>query len=90
MFADVPATGGTAIAADGTTYMSDNDRSRIITVSPSGGITTLSEDPPLKQPKKLSSIIVMIGAPERIRTSGLCLRRAALYPAELRVPGASP
>ncbi len=24
------------------------------------------------------------GAPERIRTSGLCLRRAALYPAELR------
>ena len=26
------------------------------------------------------------GAPERIRTSGLCLRRAALYPAELRVP----
>ena len=25
------------------------------------------------------------GAPERIRTSGLCLRRAALYPAELRV-----
>ena len=28
----------------------------------------------------------MSGAPERIRTSGLCLRRAALYPAELRVP----
>ena len=27
----------------------------------------------------------MIGAPERIRTSDLCLRRAALYPAELRV-----
>ena len=27
----------------------------------------------------------MNGAPERIRTSGLCLRRAALYPAELRV-----
>ena len=25
------------------------------------------------------------GAPERIRTSDLCLRRAALYPAELRV-----
>lgn len=30
------------------------------------------------------------GAPEGIRTPGLCLRRAALYPAELRVPGASP
>jgi hypothetical protein len=25
-----------------------------------------------------------IGAPERIRTSDLCLRRATLYPAELR------
>ena len=25
------------------------------------------------------------GAPKRIRTSGLCLRRAALYPAELWV-----
>ena len=29
--------------------------------------------------------LVIFGAPERIRTSGLCLRRAALYPAELRV-----
>ena len=28
---------------------------------------------------------VVSGAPERIRTSDLCLRRAALYPAELRV-----
>jgi hypothetical protein len=27
------------------------------------------------------------GAPDRIRTCGLCLRRAALYPAELRVRG---
>ena len=27
------------------------------------------------------------GAPEGIRTPGLCLRRAALYPAELRVRG---
>ena len=26
-----------------------------------------------------------VGAPDRIRTYGLCLRRAALYPAELRV-----
>src|SRR5947209_19266236 len=26
------------------------------------------------------------GGPERIRTFDLCLRRAALYPAELRVP----
>src|SRR5690349_17730622 len=29
----------------------------------------------------------LIGAPDRIRTCDLCLRRAALYPAELRVPG---
>src|SRR5881275_2938632 len=27
------------------------------------------------------------GAPDRIRTCDLCLRRAALYPAELRVRG---
>ena len=30
------------------------------------------------------------GAPDWIRTSGLCLRRAALYPAELRVPDGPP
>ena len=28
----------------------------------------------------------LFGAPDRIRTCDLCLRRAALYPAELRVP----
>ena len=33
---------------------------------------------------------MMFGAPDGIRTSGLCLRRAALYPAELRVPDGSP
>ncbi|GEM_PF-2326904 len=31
------------------------------------------------------SLLFRNGAPERIRTSDLCLRRAALYPAELRV-----
>ncbi len=31
-------------------------------------------------------VLEKIGAPDRIRTCGLCLRRAALYPAELRVP----
>jgi hypothetical protein len=30
----------------------------------------------------------VFGAPERIRTSDLCLRRATLYPAELRALGA--
>ena len=32
----------------------------------------------------IAGSIDFIGAPERIRTSDLCLRRAALYPAELR------
>ena len=36
--------------------------------------------------RQISPSPCFIGAPERIRTSGLCLRRAALYPAELRVP----
>jgi hypothetical protein len=30
-------------------------------------------------------VLYVNGAPERIRTSDLCLRRATLYPAELRV-----
>ncbi len=34
---------------------------------------------PMRGPKNKN------GAPDRIRTCGLCLRRAALYPAELRV-----
>ena len=32
---------------------------------------------------------ILIGAPERIRTSDLGLRRAALYPAELRADRAT-
>lgn len=31
-------------------------------------------------------LLEKFGAPDRIRTCDLCLRRAALYPAELRVP----
>src|ERR1700684_2719854 len=34
-----------------------------------------------------SSVIVLFGAPDTIRTCDLCLRRATLYPAELRVRG---
>ena len=30
-----------------------------------------------------------VGAPDRIRTCDLCLRRATLYPTELRVGGAT-
>ena len=40
------------------------------------------------KPKKRTCVFTQVldihGAPERIRTSDLCLRRAALYPAELR------
>ena len=45
-----------------------------------------------KRASTLSAVIKSLilrgkfGAPDRIRTCGLCLRRAALYPAELRVP----
>ena len=53
LFADVPTTGGTAIAADGTIFMSDTDRNRIFTVSPTGEIETLIEDPRLDWPDAL-------------------------------------
>lgn len=46
-FADTPSTGGTAIDATGTIYVSDTDRSRILKVSPSGEISTLIADPRL-------------------------------------------
>ena len=46
-FADTPTTGGTAIAADGVIYLSDCERSRILTISPSGRIATLIVDPRL-------------------------------------------
>jgi hypothetical protein len=34
---------------------------------------------------KSLNLLCLSGAPDRIRTCDLCLRRAALYPAELRV-----
>ena len=40
-----------------------------------------------KENAAYSGMIWGTGAPERIRTSDLCLRRAALYPAELRARG---
>jgi sugar lactone lactonase YvrE len=46
-FADTPSTGGTAIDADGTIYVSDTDRSRIQKISPDGQISTLLTDPRL-------------------------------------------
>ncbi|WP_249128364.1 major royal jelly family protein [Bradyrhizobium lablabi] len=46
-FADTPSTGGTAIDAAGTIYISDTDRSRILRVSAAGEISTLIADPRL-------------------------------------------
>jgi sugar lactone lactonase YvrE len=46
-FADTPSTGGTAIDAEGTIYVSDTDRSRILKVSAGGQISTLVADPRL-------------------------------------------
>ena len=43
-FADTPSTGGTAIDAAGTIYLSDTDKSRILRISPEGKITTLVAD----------------------------------------------
>lgn len=46
-FAETPSTGGTAIDADGTIYLSDTDRKRILTIDPAGRIRTLIADPRL-------------------------------------------
>ena len=46
---------------------------------------------PVSPTRKYRGLKNEYGAPEGIRTPGLCLRRAALYPAELRaqIPGYS-
>jgi sugar lactone lactonase YvrE len=46
-FADTPPTGGTAMDADGTIYLSDVDTKRILAVSPTGTVSTLIDDPRL-------------------------------------------
>ncbi|KAK5127419.1 hypothetical protein LTR85_006758 [Meristemomyces frigidus] len=46
-YAHTPSTGGTAIDADGNTYVSDTDSQRIITVHPNGTMTLLVQDPRL-------------------------------------------
>ncbi|MFE1597647.1 L-dopachrome tautomerase-related protein [Methylobacterium sp. ID0610] len=45
--ADTPPTGGTAIAADGTIFVSDTDAQRILRVAPDGTVSTLIQDPRL-------------------------------------------
>src|SRR6516162_5127841 len=44
------------------------------------------EEKPSVDNLDFSEIVEIAGAPGEIRTHDLCLRRAALYPAELRVP----
>lgn len=46
-FAQTPATGGTAIDADGSLYVSDTDRQRLLKIAPDGTETTLLQDPRL-------------------------------------------
>ena len=45
--ADTPPTGGTAIAANGTIYLSDTDTQRILKIMPDGSSSTLIQDPRL-------------------------------------------
>ncbi len=44
---DTPTTGGTAIAADGTIYLSDTKLRRILRITPAGQVSTLVADPRL-------------------------------------------
>ena len=46
-FADTPTTGGTAIDANGTLYVSDANRRRVLRITPDGAIGTLVSDPRL-------------------------------------------
>ena len=46
-WADTPTTGGTAIDANGTIYLSDANKRRILTISPEGKVSTLISDPRL-------------------------------------------
>lgn len=45
--ADTPPTGGTAIGADGTLFVSDTDTQRIVLIAPDGSTSTLIQDPRL-------------------------------------------
>lgn len=47
LFAPTVATGGTAIAADGTIYSSDTDALRVLKIAPDGTTSTLVQDPRL-------------------------------------------
>ncbi|MCQ8239764.1 L-dopachrome tautomerase-related protein [Rhizosaccharibacter radicis] len=46
-FADTPSTGGTAMDADGTIYLSDVNSKRILAIAPDGRMHTILSDPRL-------------------------------------------
>ena len=46
-YAHTPATGGTAIDAEGNIYNTDTDSQRVIKIAPNGTMTTLVQDPRL-------------------------------------------
>ncbi|WP_433269776.1 SMP-30/gluconolactonase/LRE family protein [Micromonospora vinacea] len=46
-WADTPSTGGTAIDATGTIYLSDLERRRVLVIAPDRGVRTLVADPRL-------------------------------------------
>lgn len=44
-FSETPSTGGTAIAADGSIYLSDVNKKRILKIAPDGSVSTVIVDP---------------------------------------------
>lgn len=73
-FADTPSTGGTAIDANGTIYLSDTDKSRILKISPNGKVSTLIADQRLIWPDAMwidNKGNLLIPASQINRTPGL-------------------
>lgn len=59
-FALTPSTGGTAIAADGTVYVSDTQRQAIIKVAANGTISTFVQDPRLLWIDAMVSVLSLL------------------------------
>lgn len=47
VYADTHSTGGSAIAGDGTIFISDTDRTSVLAIAPGGAVSTLVQDPKL-------------------------------------------
>ncbi len=82
-FAATPTTGGTAIDANGIMYLSDTDRSRILTVSPQGRIATLIADHRLAWPDAMwisDRGELLMAASQLNRTAGMNGGKDAVRP----------